>query len=277
LFAGECGEAGSTTASEVRRDRPRRRPQELDSMSKSIFLTGASGGLGEGMARGFARRGHSLALAARRKDKLEELAEELRSSGAGKVVVHPLDVTDFDAVPRVMREAAEALGGLDIVVANSGIAKPAPAGRGSFAAAKRVIDTNLLGAMATIDAAVEIFRERGRGHVVGISSVAAVRGLPMQGAYSASKAGLSRYLEAVRAEVAGRGIRVTDLAPGFIDTELNRAMPNRPFVVSAEKGTDIMVDMIEREVDFRYVPVMPWTLLAQVLKFLPSGLLARIR
>lgn len=246
-------------------------------MAKSIFLTGASGGLGEGMARGFARRGHSLALAARRADRLETLAEELRRAGAGKVVVCTLDVTDFDAVPRVMGEAAEALGGLDIVIANSGIAEASPVGRGSFDAAKRVIDTNLLGAMATVDAAVEIFRRSGRGHVVGISSVAAVRGLPTQGAYSASKAGLSRYLEAVRAEVAGRGIRVTDLAPGFIDTELNRAMPNRPFVVSAEKGTEVMVDMIEREVEFRYVPVMPWTLLAQVLKILPARLLARTR
>lgn len=246
-------------------------------MAKSIFLTGASGGLGEGMARAFARRGYALALAARNVPKLEALAEELRRGGAPKVLVCPLDVTDFDAVPVVMKQAAADLGGLDIVIANSGIGRAGGVGRGAFAAARAVIDTNLTGAMATVDAAVEIFLAQGRGHVVGISSVAAVRGLPMQGAYSASKAGLSRYLEAVRAEVQGSGIVVTDLAPGFIDTDINRHMPSRPFVVSAAKGTEQMAAMIESQVAFRYVPLMPWTVLAQVLKLLPNRLLGLTR
>ena len=246
-------------------------------MSKSVFLTGASGGLGEGMARGFARRGYALALTARRVDKLETLAEELRRGGAAKVIVRSLDVTDFAAVPRVMGEAAAELGGLDIVIANSGVGNPTPVGRGAFDAARRMIDTNLTGAMATVDAAVELFRKQGRGHVVAITSVAAVRGLPMQGAYSASKSGLARYLESVRAEVQGTAIRVTDLAPGFIDTEMNRNLPNRPFVVSAEKGTEAMVAMIEGGVGFAYVPRMPWTLIAQVMKILPTRLLAKMR
>ena len=246
-------------------------------MARTIFLTGASAGLGEGMARAFARRGYALALAARRVDKLQTLADELRSIGAANVTVHSLDVTDFDSVPRVIGEAAAAMGGLDIVIANSGIGIPSPVGRGAFEAARRVIDTNLTGAIATVDAAVEIFRKQGHGHIVAISSVAAVRGMPGQGAYSASKSGLTRYLEALRCEVAGTGIRVTDLAPGFIDTELNRGMPSRPFLVSAEKGTEMMAAMIEQEVGFRYVPLMPWTLIAQVLKILPARLLASAR
>lgn len=246
-------------------------------MVKSIFLTGASGGLGEGMARGFAKRGYALALTARRTDKLEALAEELRRGGAAKVIVRSLDVTDFAAVPRVLADAAAELGGLDIVVANSGIGGSTPIGRGAFEAARQVVETNLLGAMATIDAAVELFRKQGRGHVVGVTSVAAVRGLPNQGAYSASKSGLSRYLEAVRSEVQASGILVTDLAPGFIDTEINRHMASRPFVVSAEKGTEAMVAMIEGGVAFAYVPRMPWTLLAQLLKVLPSRLLTVTR
>ena len=246
-------------------------------MAKSIFLTGASGGLGEGMARGFARRGYALALTARRTDKLDVLADELRKSGSPNVLVRGLDVTDYESVPRVIGEAADALGGLDVVVANSGIGGATPIGKGAFAAARQVIETNLLGAMATVDAAVELFYRQGRGHVVGVTSVAAVRGLPNQGAYSASKSGLSRYLEAVRAEVAGKGIHVTDLAPGFIDTEINRHMPSRPFVVSAETGTEAMVTLIEAETSFAYVPRMPWTLLAQVLKVLPSRLLTVTR
>jgi short-subunit dehydrogenase len=242
-------------------------------MNRSVFLTGASGGLGEGMSRAFARRGYSLALTGRRTDRLEELAADLRTSGSPRVTVHSLDVTDFAAVPRVMGEAAEAHGGLDIVVANSGIGGSTPIGRGAFEAARRVVETNLLGAMATVDAAVELFLAQGRGHVVGVTSVAAVRGLPMQGAYSASKSGLSRYLEAVRMEVGDKGIVVTDLAPGFIDTEINRHMASRPFVVSAEKGTEDMVALIESKVGFAYVPRLPWTPLAQLLKVLPSRLL----
>jgi short-subunit dehydrogenase len=246
-------------------------------MSRSVFLTGASGGLGEGMSRAFAKRGYSLALTGRRTDRLEELASELRSGGASRVVVHALDVTEFAAVPQVMAEAARELGGLDIVVANSGIGGSTPIGRGAFEAARRVIETNLLGAMATVDAAVEMFLAKGSGHVVGVTSVAAVRGLPMQGAYSASKSGLSRYLEAVRMEVEGKGVTVTDLAPGFIDTEINRHMPSRPFVVSAEKGTEDMVALIESKVGFAYVPRLPWTPLAQLLKVLPSRLLTITR
>lgn len=246
-------------------------------MAGTVFLTGASSGLGEGMARAFARRGRALALAARRKDRLDELAVELRRAGAPNVTTHRLDVTDYDSVPGVLAEAAGAHGGIDVVVANSGIAKAGAAGRGGFAAARSVIETNLIGAMATVDAAVELFRRQGRGHVVAITSVAAVRGLPGQGAYSASKAGLARYLEAVRADVAGTPIRVTDLAPGFIDTELNRHLKSRPFVVPADKGTEEMVALIEAGVEFAYVPRLPWTLLAQVLKVLPDRLVSSSR
>jgi short-subunit dehydrogenase len=246
-------------------------------MAKSVFITGASSGLGEGMARAFAKRGYALAIAARRVEKLEALATELRGSGAPKVLVRSLDVTDFDSVPRVVAEAAAELGGLDVVVANSGIGGQAPIGKGAFATARGIVETNLLGAMATVDAAVELFRRQGRGHVVGVTSVAAVRGIVNQGPYSASKAGLARYLEATRAELRGTGIRVTDLAPGFIDTPINSDMKSRPFVVTAAKGTEEMVRLIESGASFAYVPRLPWTLVAQAMKLLPDRLLTVTR
>lgn len=246
-------------------------------MGRTIFLTGASGGLGEGMARAFSRRGHSLVLTGRRLDRLDALAAELRSAGSPTVLVRALDVSDYESVPRVMREAADAAGGLDVVIANSGIGGPAPAGRGAFASARRTIETNLIGAMATVDAAVEIFLAQGHGQVVGVTSVAGVRGLPGQGAYSASKSGLSRYLEAVRAEVTGKGLVVTELSPGFIDTDINRHLKSRPFVVSADKGTEEMVARIEAGASFSYVPAFPWTLVAQLLKIVPTRLLGGAR
>jgi NADP-dependent 3-hydroxy acid dehydrogenase YdfG len=245
-------------------------------MAKSIMITGASSGLGEGMARHLAKRGHRLALCARRRDRLDALAAELRSAPGGAPVVEELDVTDYVTVPVVMDRIARQLGRIDVVIANAGVAINTPIGKGKFDDVCRTIETNLLGAIATIEAAVELFRKQGGGHVVGISSVAAARGMKGQGAYSASKAGLSRYLEALRAEVARDNIRVTDLAPGYIDTDLNRSIPNRPFLVTAERGTEIIADMIEKEVGFRYVPAWPWTIVAQVLKILPTKAIARM-
>jgi NADP-dependent 3-hydroxy acid dehydrogenase YdfG len=245
-------------------------------MAKSIIITGASSGLGEGMARHLARRGHRLALCARRRERLDALAKELASAPGGEPILETLDVTDYARVRDVMRGLATRLGTVDVVVANAGIALKTPVGKGCFDDVRRTIETNLLGAIATIEAAVEIFREQGHGHVVGISSVAAVRGFKGQGAYSASKAALSRYLEALRAEVLGENIAVTDLAPGFIDTDLNRSVKSRPFLVTAEKGTATLADLIEKRVGFRYVPAWPWTVVAQVLKLLPTSQIARI-
>jgi NADP-dependent 3-hydroxy acid dehydrogenase YdfG len=245
-------------------------------MAKSIMITGASSGLGEGMARHLARRGHRLALCARRRDRLDALAAELANLPGGKPIVDELDVTDYASVPVVMARIASQLGRLDVVIANAGIAINTPVGKGNFDDVRRTIETNLLGAIATIEAAVEMFRKQGGGHVVGISSVAAARGMKGQGAYSASKAGLSRYLEAVRAEVLRDNIRVTDLAPGYIDTDLNRSIANRPFLVTAERGTEILADLIEKQVGFRYVPSWPWTVVAQILKVLPTKAIARM-
>ena len=139
-----------------------------------------------------------------------------------------------------------------------------------------MIDVNLTGAIATADAAIELFREQGRGQFVGITSVAAVRGMPNSGVYSATKAALGKYLEALRCEVHGQNIVVTELAPGYIDTDINRSLASRPFLVTAETGTRVMVDLIEKQVSFRYVPPWPWTLVAQAMKLMPAALLRRM-
>ena len=239
-----------------------------------MLITGASAGIGEGLAREFARRGYALALAARRLDRLEALAAELRAAGSPKVVVMALDVADTDAIEPAVRRAAAELGRLDVVVANAGIAHVTPAGRGKLPQVRETLVVNLVGAIATIEAALPLLKAQGGGQVVGITSVAGAKGLSGFGAYSASKAGLHRYLQSLRSEVRGTSIAVTELAPGFIDTDINRGFGSRPFVIPLERGAAAMARMIERRVGFRWVPVWPWTVVVPLLKLLPAGLFA---
>jgi NAD(P)-dependent dehydrogenase (short-subunit alcohol dehydrogenase family) len=243
-------------------------------MTRSIFITGASAGIGEALALEFARRGYAVAIAARRLDRLQDLAARLTAAGAARVLPIELDVGNFPAVQPALERATGDFGRLDIVVANAGVAAVTPVGKGRFEQVRRTIEINLLGAIATIEAAVPILRKQGGGQVVGIGSMAGWRGLAGFGAYSASKGGLHRYLQSLRAEVHREPIVVTELSPGFIDTDINRGLGNRPFVIPVEKGGALMARMIERQVGYRTVPVLPWSLVGPLLNLLPTGLLA---
>ena len=175
---------------------------------QKILITGASSGLGEGMAREFAARGRSLALAARRLDRLETLADELRPS-ASQVAVSALDVTDVDAVPVVFGKLRDELGGLDRVIVNAGLGKGAPIGTGKAHANIETVQTNLVGALAQAEAAMEIFRAQNYGHLVLVSSISGIRGLPKaQTAYSASKAGVTAIGQGLQAELVNSPITV---------------------------------------------------------------------
>jgi NAD(P)-dependent dehydrogenase (short-subunit alcohol dehydrogenase family) len=243
-------------------------------MSRSIFITGASSGLGAAIAAEFARRGYAVAIAARRVEQMEALAARLKALGAAAVLPLALDVTDFASIDAALERAAREFGRLDIVVANAGVGYTLPVGRGQFDQVRQTIDTNLTGAIATIEYALPRLRAQGGGQVVAITSVAGSRGMPYLGAYSAAKAGLHRYVQALRAEVRHEPIVVTELAPGYIDTDMNRSAKRRPFVIPLEQGGAILARMIERGVGHRYVPVWPWAVLAPLVKLLPTRLIA---
>jgi short-subunit dehydrogenase len=243
-----------------------------------ILITGASSGLGAEMARQFAARGHDLALCARRADRLDALRDEILAAYPDRtVVVRTLDVDDHDAVFVVFREIAAELDGLDRVVVNAGLGKGAAIGTGRFDANKQTITTNLLSALAQCEAAMEQFRAAGRGHLVVISSVSAMRGMPRtMTAYSASKAGLATVAEGIRAEMIGTPIKVTTLFPGYIESEMNGRVAQRtPLTASTTDGVRAMVGAIEREVAHAAVPAWPWRPLAAVLRHAPLRVIRR--
>lgn len=245
------------------------------SQAKRYLLTGASSGIGEALARLLASRGYDLVLAARRIDSLKLLAEELSTLHGRKVVALPLDVTDFAAAQAIIGQAADALGGLDGVIANAGIALSGKVGSGHFDNDRRVIETNLTGAIASLDAATELFLQQGHGHLVALASVAGKVGLPGNAGYSASKFGLVGYMQTLAAEVSRKGLSTTMLLPGFIDTPLNQGMKSRPFVIDVERGAALIAKHIENKRRFAYVPGWPWALLAPLLALVPPKLIGK--
>jgi len=238
------------------------------------LISGASSGLGAEMARQFAAKGHELALVARREERLTELRDSL--AGA-RVLVRALDVNDHDAVFRVVHELDDEICGFDRVIVNAGLGKGAPVGTGRFDVNKETITTNLVSSLAQCEVAMELFRERGRGHLVVVSSMSAMRGLPKSmTAYAASKAGIATIAEGIRAETLGTPIKVTTLFPGYIRSEMNEQVAQRtPMMATTEDGVRAMVRAIEREAAEATVPAWPWRPLGVVLRHAPLGLIRR--
>jgi short-subunit dehydrogenase len=241
-----------------------------------ILITGASAGLGEGMARRFAGRGRHLALAARRTDRLETLREELLAAHPGiRVEIAALDVDDPDAAAAVVPELAGRLGGVDRVIVNAGIGKGASVGTGKAPVNRSVLVTNVLGAHATCEAAMELFRAQGSGHLVLISSVASLRGMRQtRTVYGASKAALNALGEGIRSDVYGSGIVVSTILPGYIETDLNAGRRGM-FTVDRDTGVTALVDAIEREPVRAFVPAWPWRALGAVMRVAPLPVVRR--
>lgn len=241
----------------------------------NIVITGASSGLGEGMAREFAARGRNLGLCARRLDRLEALAQELRQRyPRQRFEVLIVDVSDAQDVAEVFNEFKRLFGRIDRVIVNAGRGGASPLGEGDVHEAIGVATTNFVGVVAQCDAAMRIFRRQKAGHLVALSSVSAVRGMPGgMATYAASKAAVATLAEGLRNEMkaAQLPIQVTTLLPGFIHTAINADMEHKPFAVDVKTGSRALVDAIEREPDVAYVPGWPWKWVAQILKWMPAS------
>lgn len=248
----------------------------------NIFITGASSGLGAEMARQFAAAGHSLALAARRQERLVELEAEIRKAHpAAEISRYELDVNDHEQVFAVTRQAIADLGHLDRYVVNAGLGKGARIGSGKFYANRETAETNFVAALAQCEAAMEHFYERGSGHLVVVSSISAMRGMPSSmTAYAATKAGVAHLAEGIRSDLqrkSGHDIAVTTLFPGYIASEMNEKVQQQTkLMVDTRTGVRSIVKAVEAEVAEASVPAWPWAPLGAVMKHAPLGVVRRL-
>jgi short-subunit dehydrogenase len=242
-----------------------------------VLVTGASSGLGAEIARQFAALGYDLALCARRAERLDALAAELRSATGRRVETAALDVTDADAVPAVFARFAGSFGTIDRVVVNAGLGKGAPLGTGRADANRETAMTNFVGALAQTEAALEIFRCQRHGHLVLISSMSALRGMRRSmTTYAATKAGVASLAEGLRAERIP-GLDVSVIHPGYIRSEMNEHVAQRTrFMVDTPTGVRAMVAAIERRRATAYVPSWPWVPIGLAMRILPLSVVRRL-
>ena len=240
---------------------------------KTILITGASSGLGAGMATHFARMGYNLAICARRTERLEQLkANLLADNPTIKVSVKALDVTDYAQVFKVFHEFAQEFGKLDRIIINAGVGEGRRIGKGNFEINRKTAEINFISGLAQCEAAMEIFRAQNSGHLVVISSMSAFRGLPKHmSVYAASKSAIAQLAEGIRADMllSELPIKVSTIYPGYIRTEINEGAKPLPFEVSEEIGTKALAIAIEGEPDEAYVPEQPWTLMSDWMKNAP--------
>jgi short-subunit dehydrogenase len=234
-----------------------------------IFLTGASSGIGAALAHHYAATGAMLGLVARHQRRLFALADALPGTHA----TYLLDVADASAMQAAATDFIARFGCPDIVIANAGISVGTLTGEvEDLPAFRRVFETNVLGMVHTFAPFIEAMQARGGGTLVGIASVAGIRGLPGAGAYSASKAAVIAYLEALRVELRGSGIQVVTLLPGYIATPMTAKNPYpMPFLLSADVAARRFARAIARGTSY---VVIPWQMgwVAKLLRWLPNPL-----
>lgn len=237
--------------------------------AQKIWITGASSGLGLALATRYAEQGATLGLVARRGDLLSAFRERFP---ALEIAIYTLDVRDHAGLAAAARDFIAHVGCPDIVIANAGISAGSVTGRGDLDVFREVMDVNYLSMIATFEPFIAPMTEQRRGTLVGITSVAGVRGLPGAGAYSASKAAASRYLESLRLELRAAGVSVVTVAPGYVRTEMTaRNDYPRPFIIEADVFARKAVRAIARRVRFVVIP-WPMRIVSALLHVMPRWL-----
>jgi len=242
-------------------------------MVTTTFITGASSGIGSSLAIALAKKGHRVALFSRHEKQLEEVKTEIEENG-GRALVVPGDVTDPTSIERAFEKTEREWATPDIVVANAGIAHWIKTTEMELKKARQTVDVNLMGLINTVQLALPRIINNGGGHIVGISSAASYRGIPNLAVYSATKAGIVKYLEGVRVENKSKGIVVTTICPGFIKTPMvtDKYIPKGtplPFIIDVEKSTRKIISAIEHKRS-HYTYPLAMTILGKIGLIIPN-------
>ena len=241
-------------------------------MTPLVFITGASSGIGQALALRFYQAGYRLALAARRTQEVKSWAEAANIS-ASSYEIYSADVSDIASIVAAGQACLASQGVPDVVIANAGISIGMDSAiRSDLDVMVRTFATNNVGMAATFQPFISAMTKRGSGALVGIGSVAGIRGLPGHGAYCASKAAVIAYCESLRGELKTSGVKVVTICPGYIDTPLTQK--NRyamPFLMPPEAFADQAFAAIKARVSYR---VIPWQMgaVAKLLRLLPNVL-----
>lgn len=241
------------------------------------IIVGASDGIGAALARKLANEGYTLALVARTKVKLSLLCSEINSSGIKpRAFAYIHDVSNYDEVPDLLRKIVADLGGLDLVVFMAGVNFPPGLNNYNFEGDRKMMEVNIIGAMAWLTPVAEMFQNAKAGQIVGISSVAGDRGRIGNPGYNTSKAALSTYLEALRNRLTRHGVNVLTVKPGFVKTEMIKAAQGgTPFAITPEKAADDIYKAMHKRKQVIYTASI-WRWIMLIIQHVPSVIFRRM-
>jgi len=241
------------------------------------IVIGASSGIGEALARRLAREGYTVALVARRADRLISICDEINSQlGTKRAFPYPHDATNFDDVPVIFQAILRDLERVEIVVYSSGVMPVMAINEYNFEKDRAMIEVNVLGAIVWLNHAAILFDRMGGGHIVGISSISGVRGRVVSPVYSMTKAALTTYLESLRNRLTRKGVHVLTVKPGFVDTDMFRAT-GRPsgMAISPEQAAGDIWQAICYRKQIIFTPAR-WRWIMLIIQYIPSFIFRRL-
>ncbi len=246
---------------------------------RAAIVVGASSGIGAALTRKLAAEGYIVAAVARRAELLESLCAEINTAhGEVRALPYPHDVTKYDSVPATLKTILKDLGGLDLFIYNTGIQRHVKADEFDFEKDHAMLEANTLGALAWLNPVAAMFHHLGAGHIVGISSVAGDRGRVGAPAYNTSKAALTTYLESLRNRLTRRGVTVTTIKPGFVETDILRSTGTGKkffWLINPDQAAEGIWKAIKSRKQAAYVPAQ-WGLLMLVIRHIPSFIFRRL-
>jgi short-subunit dehydrogenase len=241
------------------------------------IIVGASDGIGSALARKLVKEGYTLALLARRKDKLDALCAELNIAGEVRALPYAHDVSNTKDIPALLSRVVADLGGLDLIVFMAGVNYP-PGGidKYNFENDRKMIEINVIGAMAWLNPVAAMFQSAKMGQIVGISSVAGDRGRVGNPGYNTSKAALSTYLEALRNRLTRYGVNVLTVKPGFVNTEMVKAAQGgTPLIIEPEQAANEIYKAMKKRKQMIYTPSI-WRWIMLIIQHIPSIIFRRL-